>query len=638
MESSATVLEKCDVVMEGGVTSGVVYPAFICGLARRFRLRSIGGTSVGAVAAVAAAAAQFKRNRAREGAPSADDGFERLAGLPAWLQAPGHEGKSNLFSLFQPCAALRQHYQVLQAALNRGGAAARALAICGALLLHFPAGALVAAAVLLLARYATLTMPGAGLLLGGTIEWLRFGAGLAAGLLVAMPLGALVEFLLTAWSGLRHNRCGICPGMRQEPGDPPALTEWLHGLVQDIAGLPRDTPLTFGMLAQSQPPIELAFITTGLSESSSHRLPHAGRDLLFRASEMRALFPPAIVETLLAASLAMQPSRGATTAMLLAADPGLGSAARDLYFLPPADELPVLVAARLSLSFPVLLQAVPLYRLRHTEGDGVRGGRTGVTKIWLSDGGLTSNFPIHFFDSLLPTRPTFGITLQATLAERAPPEARVFLPASNNAGWTPAYTDVGDAQGLPSPFAFAGALLRTIRTWRHEALKRAPGFRDRIVQIRHTRQEGGLNLNMPPEAIQAMSESGAAAARAVIARFLDTPGEANGWRNHRWLRMRIAGAVLQPKLEQLSKSWHAPARQPTYAAMWAASGAGSAAGRAAPGGAGRNTAYVLTRRQRVRGQEWWDALVALPPPRKGADLFKGSPKPRPTLEISPRQT
>ncbi len=38
----------CDVVMKGGITSGVVYPTAIAGLAQRYRLRNIGGASAGA--------------------------------------------------------------------------------------------------------------------------------------------------------------------------------------------------------------------------------------------------------------------------------------------------------------------------------------------------------------------------------------------------------------------------------------------------------------------------------------------------------------------------------------------------------------------------------------------------------------
>ena len=48
---------SCDVVMKGGITSGIVYPEAIHELSRDYRFRSIGGTSAGAIAAAATAAA-----------------------------------------------------------------------------------------------------------------------------------------------------------------------------------------------------------------------------------------------------------------------------------------------------------------------------------------------------------------------------------------------------------------------------------------------------------------------------------------------------------------------------------------------------------------------------------------------------
>ena len=67
---------ECDVVMKGGITSGVVYPHAICELARAYRLVSIGGTSAGAIAAVGAAAAEYGRD---------DGGFAKLAAVPDWV-------------------------------------------------------------------------------------------------------------------------------------------------------------------------------------------------------------------------------------------------------------------------------------------------------------------------------------------------------------------------------------------------------------------------------------------------------------------------------------------------------------------------------------------------------------------------
>src|ERR1700737_2913399 len=54
---------SCDVVLKGGVTSGIVYPTALCRLAQDFRFKRIGGTSVGALAAAAAAAAEVGRTR-----------------------------------------------------------------------------------------------------------------------------------------------------------------------------------------------------------------------------------------------------------------------------------------------------------------------------------------------------------------------------------------------------------------------------------------------------------------------------------------------------------------------------------------------------------------------------------------------
>ena len=52
----------CDMVMKGGITSGVVYPLAVVKLAEQFVFRNIGGTSAGAIAAAATAAAELARD------------------------------------------------------------------------------------------------------------------------------------------------------------------------------------------------------------------------------------------------------------------------------------------------------------------------------------------------------------------------------------------------------------------------------------------------------------------------------------------------------------------------------------------------------------------------------------------------
>jgi NTE family protein len=85
--------------------------------------------------------------------------------------------------------------------------------------------------------------------------------------------------------------------------------------------------------------------------------------------------------------------------------PSLDGAPRELLRLPACDDFPVVVATRMSLSFPVLLSAIPLWTVDFRRKQWV--------KCWFSDGGITSNFPIHFFDSPIPRWPTFGIKLSA---------------------------------------------------------------------------------------------------------------------------------------------------------------------------------------------------------------------------------
>ncbi len=70
---------QCDLVMKGGITSGVVYPKLIAALADKYRFRNIGGTSAGAIAAGGCAAAEHGRMHQNPRA------FEALSRLPEQL-------------------------------------------------------------------------------------------------------------------------------------------------------------------------------------------------------------------------------------------------------------------------------------------------------------------------------------------------------------------------------------------------------------------------------------------------------------------------------------------------------------------------------------------------------------------------
>jgi predicted acylesterase/phospholipase RssA len=86
---------QCDLVMRGGIASGLVYPRAIAKLAEIYDFRSIGGTSVGAIAATGTSATAL-------GSKTGPDHFQtRLKRLPEELSET-RDGKTVLERLFQP--------------------------------------------------------------------------------------------------------------------------------------------------------------------------------------------------------------------------------------------------------------------------------------------------------------------------------------------------------------------------------------------------------------------------------------------------------------------------------------------------------------------------------------------------------
>lgn len=105
----------CDIVMKGGITSGVVYPPAICKLADQYNFKNIGGTSAGAIAAALTAAAEYRRRQT-----TSHDGFDLLAKLPTNL-GEVKPGGTQLFRLFQPDKTCRRLFGMLTGSLNASG-------------------------------------------------------------------------------------------------------------------------------------------------------------------------------------------------------------------------------------------------------------------------------------------------------------------------------------------------------------------------------------------------------------------------------------------------------------------------------------------------------------------------------------
>ena len=276
----------CDVVMKGGITSGVVYPRAVCELAETYRLKNVGGTSAGAIAAAAAAAAEL----GREGGA-----FDRLAELP---QEIGRDGK--LVSLFQPAPSTRPLFRLLIAAVEHKEARGKVQALLGQLLRQFPGPAVLG------------SLPGLVLLVvAGLVAADSALAAVAlavAGLvfLLAGTLGAAAYRAATvARTAIPANHFGLCSGMTVTPGQE-GLTPWLDRLIDGLAGRTGDGPLTFGHLwagpggdpdaaDPDDPWMRLEMVTTNVTNRRAERLPWAAADFYFDSDELERLFPEHIV-------------------------------------------------------------------------------------------------------------------------------------------------------------------------------------------------------------------------------------------------------------------------------------------------------------------------------------------------------
>lgn len=515
---------QCDLVMKGGITSGVVYPPALLRLATRYRFRAIGGTSAGAIAAVAAAAAEYGRE---------NGGFNRLATLQGWLAEGRH-----LRDLFQPSAETRPLLEtLLEVAGEKRDRPEEGERRCTrlrdrlwfALPLRARQGLRLHHALL---RHDPLAV-GAGAVLGARLPILGplvFGwlGGVGAG------LGHLA-WILAKRVPTEDSFFGMCIGRQEPPAGreidcdrPIALTDWLSLKINDLAGLELEgDPLTFRDLA-TKPPVEgldaaitLQMVATNLNQGEPYVFPRpeGAKRLVFREAEMHRFFPGNVVDY-------MKRQRGREDQW-----------PEGYYYLPVGDALPVVVAARMSLSLPVLLSAVPLYDL---DGQGA------LQKHWFSDGGICSNFPIHFFDWWLPPWPTFGINLTSLRAkgrDSAGNGERVFLPRAD-AQQEP---ERGDVQGL---VGFAAALFRSAQNFRDNTQARLPSYRERIVQVRFDNErEGGLNLAMSPETIAGIIKMGDVAAVKLLP--AGEPGQEFNFSHHRWVRLQVLMSELETQIEAL---------------------------------------------------------------------------------------
>lgn len=587
----------CDLVLTGGLASGVVYPWAIVELARAYRFRNIGGTSVGAMAAALAAAAEYGRRTGYE-AP-----FEALRRAPATLGRELPDGRTRMLSLFQPNPHGERLIR-LWGQLGRGNKdrAKKEDARCQR------RDGFRRAVGLVLRAYATALIFGAllGAMLAKAVAWALgqppgewSGLSIAFVMLVAL-LCAVLAGVRAVWSdirfGLIKNDYGLCKGGTiKRPGDDQELTglsEWLHDAIQASAGLKDDdAPLTFRDLwcapacpgaerrpcGPDDPPsrrsINLQMITTNVTHGRPYRLPleDAASRLFFRRDDLKDFFPACVLKALVDAAQPYAPAPGHTS------DPPASKETEELLELPGAD-MPVVVAARLSLSFPLLFSAVPLWAVDYEQPEVEKRK---LRRCLFTDGGVSSNFPIHLFDAAIPRWPTFGFWLDRRSPYRHRKEKEdVWLPEFNGQGWGDSWnrfdpesrcaaTDSeSNCVQCPTPplggcrsdvhmlWGFLRGMLTSALDWRDRTSFRLPHVRNRVARIMLQRDEGGLNIGMPREQILEMAHRyGTRAGRKFIERFKERDGRpARAWSEQRWIRFNLLVNGLRERLDGLATS------------------------------------------------------------------------------------
>jgi predicted acylesterase/phospholipase RssA len=640
----------CDLVMKGGITSGVVYPSAISRLAKAYRLRSLGGASAGAIAAAGGAVAEYRRQTARAGTDNMA-GFDRLNRLAQELGTKTASGHTRLFQLFLPSPSARPVFSILGSMLNRTSKMSRVFWGVLGLLRAFPLPALLGIVVGFIAIFGAWT---GGVQLPFPEGWIGASPSLVAvAHFLATLFTTLFSVLLTVGLSfffalkrfvkvMADQDFGLCPGMRakEQSNEPLALTKWLHELLQEIADKPASAPITFGDLRKTRFPemptedgIVLRMMTTCLTGGRPYTMPIEDDHFYFDPVELSRYFPKDVIDWMRDPKRIRQDGTNADDeAAVSLADP-IKEIPPNLLSLPIADEMPVILGVRMSLCFPILLSAIPLYRVSlrkvRPEPAGAKPGwERFVERVLFTDGGVCSNLPIHLFDAPLPSWPTFAINLHDDLQSWETNDDRAVRPKRGQ-GFAGDRNIISTAPELESVFSFLIAIVTTMQNWRDVLQRSAGGSRDRVVTVRHTAKEGGLNLDMESEAITRMAESGVLAAEKLISGFRPDPRSVqlnDDFTYHRWVRLRIQLRVTETHLKKLASGSTSVHNHPTISDLL--NDPTPYAG----------NSYRMNQPDRLVAIEFLNELAKIDAKIAGLnhDFKKNSPKPDSALKVTPR--
>lgn len=74
-----------------------------------------------------------------------------------------------------------------------------------------------------------------------------------------------------------------------------------------------------------------------------------------------------------------------------------------------------------------------------------------------------------------------------------------------------------------------------------------PGYRERIVTVNLSEEEGGMNLDMPPDLITDLTELGKEAGRQIVEQF--------DLNEHRWRRLLVEVRAIDEMLVQFAEAY-----------------------------------------------------------------------------------
>jgi predicted acylesterase/phospholipase RssA len=536
---------ECDIVMKGGITSGVVYPQAVLRLAQKYRFRAIGGGSVGALVAALTAAAERARGTG---------GFERLDEKRDELSSDGF-----ISSRFQAPEQTRPALEFFLAILSAKNEAASRASRFGSYANHLGSvlireyrkvfvASFVVGAILGIVLLSLLAKGLKSPLSEADLSSYMILFGFVVGLLAA-ACGAIAKFVHIMWRKVPKNQFGLCRGSGA-PGtaEQPLLTDWMSQAINYIAGVEVEgAPLTFADLQSADDVnrrMELKIMTTNLNQTTPYIFPRKPNTFLFREDEMSAFFPDNVVQY-----------------MIDNPAPKHVDLPEGFHVFPEANKLPIVVPVRMAISFPILLSAVPVWTVKRAAWNSKRMNQpvslaeTDLIRNVFSDGGICSNFPIHFFDAWLPKRPTFGINLTSI-----PDENDDFIlddisspsPSGDldpNEVWLP-QADQRDnilSSRIGNLLQFAMAIFHSAQNFRDTMQSQLPSYQERVVNVPLSSLEGGLNLNMPMPVIEGMQDKGLEAGEILC-------GERFSFERHQWVRLRVLMGLLKKNLSEMEES------------------------------------------------------------------------------------